>query len=72
MWLQLELGDDKQHQAHSAPSDIDMNTREQSSAFKKTVVENATRELVLENACKQVEAFPISNEKALIQSVICS
>ena len=32
-------GADKQHQAHSAPSDVDMNTREQSAAIKKTVVE---------------------------------
>ena len=72
MWLQLEIGDDKQHQAHSAPSDVDMNTREQSAAIKKTVVENATRELVLEHACELVETFPISKEKALILSVIRS
>lgn len=72
MWLQLEIGDDKQHQAHSAPSDVDMNTREQTAAIKKTVVENATRELVLEHACELVETFPISKEKALILSVIRS
>ena len=39
MQLQLEIGDDKQHQTHSAPSDVDMNTREPSAAIKKTVVE---------------------------------
>ena len=49
-----------------------MNTREQSVAIKKTVVENATRELVLEHACELVETFPISKEKALILSVIRS
>lgn len=49
-----------------------MTTREQSSTFKKTVVENATRELVLEHACELVETFPISKEKALILSVIRS
>ena len=54
MQLQLELVDDKQHQVHSAPSDVDMKTREQSAAIKKTVV----------------ETFPISKEKALILSVI--
>ena len=48
------------------PSDVDMNTREQSAANKKTVVENATRELVLEHACELVETFPVSKEKALI------
>lgn len=72
MQLQLENGTDKQHQAHSAPSDVDMNTREQSASIKKTVVENATRELVLEHACELVETFPISKEKALILSVIRS
>ena len=72
MQLQLETGAAKQHQAHSAPSDVDMNTREQSAAIKKTVVENATRELVLEHACELVETFPISKEKALILSVIRS
>ena len=72
MQLQLENGADKQHQAHSAPSDVDMNTREQSAAIKKTVVENATRELVLEHACELVETFPISKEKALMLSVIRS
>ena len=56
MWLQLENGADKQHQAHSAPSDVDMNTREQSAAINKTVV----------------ETFPISKEKALMLSVIRS
>ena len=70
MQLQLELVDDKQHQAHSSPSDVDMKTREQSAAIKKTVVETATRELVLEHACELVETFPISKEKALILSVI--
>ena len=49
-----------------------MNTREQSAAIKKTVVENATRELVLEHACELVATFPISKEKALILSVIRS
>lgn len=49
-----------------------MTTREQSSAIKKTVVENATRELVLEHACELLETFPISREKALILSVIRS
>lgn len=70
MQLQLETGADKQHQAHSALSDVDMKTREQSAAIKKTVVETATRELVLEHACELVETFPISKEKALILSVI--
>ena len=69
MW---KAGADKQHQAHSAPSDVDMNTREQSAAIKKSVVENATRELVLEHACELAETFPISKEKALILSVIRS
>ena len=69
MQLQLEIGADKQHQLHYAPSDVDMNTREQSAAIKKTVVENATRELVLEYACELVETFPVSKEKALILSV---
>lgn len=49
-----------------------MTTREQSSAIKKTVVENATRELVLEHARELVETFPISKEKALILSIIRS
>ena len=49
-----------------------MNTREQSAAIKKTVVENATRELVLEHACELVETFPVSKEKALILFVIRS
>ena len=49
-----------------------MNTREQSAANKKTVVENATRELVLEHVCELVETFPVSKEKALILSVIRS
>lgn len=49
-----------------------MTTREQSSAIKKTVVENATRELVLEHTRELVETFPISKEKALILSVIRS
>ena len=46
-----------------------MNTREQSAAIKKTVVENDTREFVLEHACELVETFPVSKEKALILSV---
>ena len=54
------------------PSDVDMNTREQSAANKKTVVENATRELVLEHVCELVETFPVSKEKILILSVIRS
>ena len=29
----------KQHQAHSAPSGVDMNTREQSNAIKKAIAE---------------------------------
>ena len=49
-----------------------MNTREQSPVIKKMVVENTTRELVLEHACELVETFPISKEKALILSVIRS
>ena len=49
-----------------------MNIREQSAAIKKTVVENATRELVLEHVCELVETFPVSKEKALILSVIRS
>ena len=49
-------GADKQHQAHSTLSDVDMNTREQSAAINKTVV----------------GTFPISKEKALILSVIRS
>ena len=49
-----------------------MNTREQSAAIKKTVVENVTRELVLEHACELVETFPVSKEKALILFVIRS
>ena len=57
----------EQHHAHSV---ADMNTREQSAAIKKTVVENATRELVLEHACELAETFPISMEEALILSVI--
>lgn len=65
-------GADKQHQAHSAPSDVDMNIREQSAAIKKTVAENDTRELVLEHASELVETFPVSKEKALILSVIRS
>ena len=51
------------------PSDVDMNTREQSAANKKTVVENATRELVLEHVCELVETFPVSKEKALTHTV---
>lgn len=38
-------------------SGVDMNTREQSAAIKKTVVENATRELVLVHTGKFVELF---------------
>ena len=68
----MGIGDDKQHQAHSAPSDVDMNAREQSASIKKTVVENAARELVLEHTCELVETFPISKEKALMLSVIRS
>ena len=45
---------------------------EQSAAIKKTVVENATRERVLEHACELVETFPVSKEKALILFVIRS
>ena len=71
-WNIKDKATNKQHQAYSAPSDVDMNTREQSAATKKTVVENATRELVLEHACELVGTFPISKEKALILSVIRS
>lgn len=62
----------KSGSANSAQSVDGMTTREQSSAIKKTVVENAARELVLEHACELVETFPILREKALILSVIRS
>ena len=45
-----------------------MNTREQSAANKKTVVENATRELVLEHACELVEIFPYAKRHVKIIS----
>ena len=72
MQLQLEIGGRQTTSGASAPSDVAMNTREQSAAIKKTVVENDTRELVLEHACELVETFPVSKEKVLILSVIRS
>lgn len=73
MQISINLIDiEKWNQAHSAPSGSGMNTREQSAAIKKSVVENATKELVLEHACELVETFPISREKALVLSVIRS